>query len=319
VSTSVPCRTLNGPVHLGGRGLFTGAPVRMTVSPRETVGIVFRRIADDADPAAVIEAPALTTHTRPTPGQHYTHLLDRASDDAGAGSRPTVVVAMTIEHVVAALAGLSISHATVELNRVEVPMMDGSSRPLVEAIGTVGIRELAGQSREPLVIRETIRIGDAEAWIEAGPSDATAGLPPLMDIEYRLDYGPGSPIQPWTERFIQYHQLDFRGELGRASAEYFATQIAPARTFNTLAQAESLRRAGLFQHLTFEDVLVIGPDGPVGTSERFEGEAARHKLLDMIGDLALVGRPIVGRIRGHRSGHALNHQLAAALLATDRR
>ncbi len=291
----------------------------MTVSPRETDGIVFRRVTGDANGAQAVEAPALTTHTRPIPGQHYTSLLDQPADQPADATRAPVVVAMTIEHVVAALAGLGITHATVEIDRVEVPMMDGSSRPLVEAILGAGMRELPELERDPLVIRDAIRIGDADAWIEAAPADAPAELLPLMDVEYRLDYGPGSPIQPWTERFIQYHQTEPQRDVARGSIEYFATQIAPARTFNTLAQAEALRHAGMFLHLTYEDVLVIGPDGPVGTRERLEGEAARHKLLDMIGDLALVGRPIVGQIRGYRSGHALNHMLAAALLAADRR
>jgi UDP-3-O-acyl-N-acetylglucosamine deacetylase len=307
LATHLPCRTLNAPVELTGRGLFTGVPVGMRVLPRDAAGIVFRLVSGAQRP---IEAPALTHYTRPIPGQHYTQLVAAARDLSGTDGEPPAV-AMTIEHVVAALAGLGISNATVELDQVEVPMMDGSARPLVEAILSAGVRELTGQSREALVVDRTIRVGDADAWIEASPTDAPAELQPLTDFEYRLDYGPGAPIRPSTERFIQYHA----GEIASGSVDCFATQIAPARTFNTLAQAEAFRRAGLFQHLTYEDVLVIGPDGPVGTVERLEGEPARHKVLDMIGDLALVGRPIFGRICGYRSGHYLNHRLAEALLA----
>ncbi len=321
MATHLPCRTLNAPVELAGRGLFTGVPVSMRVLPRDAAGVVFRLVSGAQGP---IEAPALTAYTRPIPGQHYTQLVAAAREVGGAGGGEPSVVAMTIEHVVAALFGLGISHATVELDRPEVPMMDGSARPLVEAIRRVGVAELPDQSREPIVISETIRVGDADAWIEASPVPHTpaphhlaaaslSALDTVTDFEYRLDYGPDAPIRPWMERFIQHHQT---GDLAEASVEYFATQIAPARTFNTLAQAEAFRRAGLFQHLTYEDVLVIGPDGPVGTAERFEGEPARHKVLDMIGDLALVGRPIFGRICGYRSGHYLNHRMAEAILAT---
>jgi UDP-3-O-acyl-N-acetylglucosamine deacetylase len=122
---------------------------------------------------------------------------------------------------------------------------------------------------------------------------------------YHLDYGPGAPIAPQTVRF-----------LSMPGSDEYATAIAPARTFSTLDEAVAMRKMGLFAHLTAAEMLVIGPDGPVENAYRFSDEPARHKLLDMLGDLALATggtRPIQGRVTAWRSGHALNHAMARRL------
>jgi UDP-3-O-acyl-N-acetylglucosamine deacetylase len=204
-----------------------------------------------------------------------------------------------------ALAAAGVTDVHVEIFGAEVPMMDGSSLPWIEALREAGVREQAGVDGArvmPIVVTRPVRVESGATWIEATPAPSHG-----LEAEYRLDYGQGAPIAPSTARFTLQH--------GGANLEEYAREIAPARTFATLDEALGLRKMGLFSHLREGDTLVIGPDGPVGTTYRVTNEPARHKVLDLIGDLALAGRPIVGRVVASQSGHALNQEMAAALLA----
>jgi UDP-3-O-acyl-N-acetylglucosamine deacetylase len=137
--------------------------------------------------------------------------------------------------------------------------------------------------------------------LELAPGDA-----PRLDLEYRLS-AVGGVIPAQTARFsVRW------GDAEATAAEYMR-DVAPARTFSTLEEAQGARKMGLFGHLTPREMLVIGPSGPVENTLRFENEPARHKLLDLIGDLSLCGRPINGRVIAERSGHALNHEAARVL------
>ncbi len=198
-----------------------------------------------------------------------------------------------IEHLMAVMAAFQVDNCLIELDAIELPAFDGSGLPIAQAIQQAGTRpQPAWQAA--LVIDRTIRVQDGVAWIEASPGDE-----PGLYLEYHLDYGPG-PIG--------------RQELGLwVTSASFVEQLAPARSFLLQEEAVQLRRSGLGQHVTYRDVLVFGPDGPVDNTLRFVDECVRHKLLDLLGDLALAGADIHGRIVAHRSGHRLNARFVQLL------
>ena len=291
-------RTLKNPARIQGITLFTGVPASLDILPAPAgYAITFRR-TDIPCP----EIPALAS--RVVPENRRTVLSANPSDPAA----PTV---QTVEHVLSALAGLGITDAKLELHGPEVPMGDGSALPFVDAIrasgGPVhsGISDTAptAGSVVPAVIRSPIVIEDpkSQARIEARPSSQ-----PGLTIEYHLSYPPGLGIEPQSASLAVGDDLIVLG---------YRAEIAPARTFSLLPEAQAARAAGLFKHLEPKDTLVIGPTGPIDNSYRFPNEPARHKLLDVLGDISLAGRPIRGIIIATRSGHAMNHALARAIAA----
>ena len=200
-----------------------------------------------------------------------------------------------VEHVLSALAGLGVDCVQVRVSAEELPGLDGSARAFVEAIDEAGIEDL-GAPIDPIVVREACRLEDGGAWIEVSPP-RFAGL----SVDYELDYGPG-PIGR------QAFSL-------RVTPETYRDSLAAARTFLTAAQADGLRAAGLGLAVGYGDLLVFGEQGPVGNALRWPDECVRHKVLDLVGDLALAGRPIHGHVRASRSGHRLNGAMAARLHA----
>ncbi|GAB4556057.1 MAG: UDP-3-O-acyl-N-acetylglucosamine deacetylase [Phycisphaerales bacterium] len=271
-------RTLAGDTTITGVGLFTGAPSRVVLRPADAdAGIVFVR----TDTPQPVRIPASLDHL--APAEHRTALHAHG------------VRLETVEHCLAALAGLAIDNATIEVHGPELPIGDGSCLLFTEAIEPVGIAELDAPARM-LVVREPIEVTCEQtgAVLRAEPS--------TNDPEYRfeLDYGPDAPIHS--------HHAEIA-----LCPETFCADLAFARTFSTLREAEAARAMGLFTHLEPKDMLVIGPDGPIDNALRRDDEPARHKVIDMIGDLSLVGRRLHGRFIGQRSGHALNHALARAL------
>ena len=211
--------------------------------------------------------------------------------------RGEAVVEM-VEHVMAALAGLRIDNCTVEIDAFETPGMDGSSAPFVEAIASAGAIE-QDRPRGVLTIDRPVSVREGRASVAAFP-----GAPGRLVLSYQLDYGEGAPI-PSQSHFV---------EIG---PERFRDEIAPSRTFLLDEEAEALRKAGIGGRTSLADLLVFGPGGPIGNTLRFPDECARHKLLDVIGDLALIGKDLEGHVVAHRSGHALNVELARALLVAD--
>jgi UDP-3-O-acyl N-acetylglucosamine deacetylase len=185
-----------------------------------------------------------------------------------------------VEHLLSALAAL--------------PRLDGSSLAFVEAIDDAGVVSLE-EPVAPLVACDRLRVGDDEAWIEVLPPRF-----PGLSVDYVLDYGPG-PIGR-QEFSIEITPDSYRRELARA------------RTFITIDEADRLRAAGLGLDVSMQDLVVFGPQGPVDNRLRWPDECVRHKVLDLVGDLALAGRPIHGHVRAYRSGHRLNAMLAAKLV-----
>jgi UDP-3-O-[3-hydroxymyristoyl] N-acetylglucosamine deacetylase/3-hydroxyacyl-[acyl-carrier-protein] dehydratase len=271
-------QTIEREVELTGRGLFTGFPVRVRFKPAPAgSGITFVR-TDGPDPVRVVAR------------------IDNLSKRARRTSLKNGTVTIeTIEHCLAALQAFAIDNVEVELDNAELPSGDGSCLPFTDSLASAGAMPQDGE-RKYLHVLEVTRVSDGDSELVAWP-----GSDERLDIYYELDYGRGNPVGQQTYHFV----LD---------RERFVTEIAPSRTFVLEEEARQLREAGLGQHLTYQDVLVIGPNGPIENTYRFPDECVRHKVLDVIGDLMLSGAFICGRIFARRSGHHLNHELVRRLL-----
>ena len=275
-----PQRTLRDVAVVDGRGYWSGLPNRVELRPAAAgSGVRFLRL--DLDPPAAVAAGIGAV----VEAKNRTQLVD---------GRASVHL---VEHVMSALAGLGIDNCTVAVTAEELPGLDGSALGFVEAIDAVGTIE-QGEPVDAIVVREPVRVGDAATWIEAGPPRF-----PGLSIEYVLDYGPG-PIGRQTL------DLDVTPDAYRA-------ELAAARTFLSVADAERLRAAGLGLSVSPGDLVLFGPDGPVGTELRWPDECVRHKVLDAVGDLAIAGRPLHAHVRACRSGHSLNAACVRAILARD--
>jgi UDP-3-O-acyl-N-acetylglucosamine deacetylase len=199
-----------------------------------------------------------------------------------------------IEHVMAALAGLGVDNCELWIDAPEMPGCDGSARQFVEAIDAAGIVEQRSAVRQ-IVVGHALRVGSGESWIEAQPP-RSAGL----SVCYELDFGPSSAIGR------QAYALDI-------TPDSFRRQLASCRTFIPQETAEAMVAQGIGQRVTPRDLLIFGPHGPLENTLRFPDECVRHKILDVIGDLALTGCEIVGHIVAHRCGHQLHAELARRL------
>ena len=271
-------RTLRKPVSVAGVGYWSGRENRVEFEPATAgAGVVFVR-ADLPEPVAI-----------PANVRCRIEASSRTNLSAG-GARVEMV-----EHVLSALAGLDIDCCIVRVRGEEMPGLDGSSRAFVEALDAAGAEEL-GTPIDPIVVDSVVRVGDDTSWVEASPP-RFAGL----SVDYELDYGAG----PIGRQVLSL----------RVTPEAYREGLAAARTFLPAADAERLRAEGRGLSATTNDLLIFGPDGPIGNTLRWPDECVRHKVLDLVGDLSLAGRPIYAHIRACRSGHRLNGALAARLAA----
>ena len=259
-------------------GLFSGEAVTLTFSPSDPqTGITFVREYDGK--VATIAAKVENVLKRP----RRTCL------------RNGTLVVETVEHCMAALSGMGIDNAVVHVTGRggELPGGDGSSNFFVDALTQAEPVEQSAE-KEPLVIKEPMTVRDGDSSISAlpGPTDR-------LEIVYEFEGAP-----PVGRQVFSFHVGD----------DDFVHQLAPARTFSFEAEAREAYNRGIGKHLTPSDVLVLAPDGPIDNAFRFPDECARHKVLDILGDLFLIGRPLRGRIVAYKSGHALNHLLAKRLL-----
>jgi len=202
----------------------------------------------------------------------------------------------TIEHCMSALAGLEIDNVFVELNGSEVPALDGSSQMFVEKLHEAGIEPL-DKKREIFRIPEMVRVADGSSYVMATPGDPDDDA---LEIVYDLNYVSEQAIGQQVCKI-------------RLTPETFQNDVAAARTFVLAEEAEQFRAAGLGTHLSYEDILVFGEDGPIENVLRFPDECVRHKVLDLVGDLFLFGQFLAGHIFARQSGHALNHELVRRL------
>lgn len=273
---------------VSGRGVFTGADANVTIRPSATSGLLLRARGGDL--------PALVEHLTDEPLHPAFAGMPPRSTNLARDGGPSIG---TVEHLLSALSGMGVWSAVIEIEGPEAPIGDGSSLPFAEAIRSAGIEPTPLSDTNPIVVRERIEVTDGLGVIVAEPlGDASTPC----EMTYHLNYSDagGAALPPQSASWD-----------GLAGS--YLSEIAPARTFSLLSEVEAMRELGLFGGFSPRDLLVLGPSGPIENEWRFENEPARHKLLDLIGDLALAGGPIRGRITATRSGHALNHELARAL------
>ena len=271
-------RTLARPASVTGFGYFSGRDVRVEFWPvAENAGITFVR--HDIGPAARVPAHAALRIDMP---RRTTLELN--------GIRVEMV-----EHILAALAGLRVDNCEVWVDAPEMPGCDGSAAAFVEAIDAAGIVEQRRPVRQ-IVVGRTLHVGDADRWIEA-QRPRSAGL----SVSFGLDYGAETAIGRQT------YAIDL-------TPDSFRHELAACRTFIPQEVAQSMLAQGIGPRVTPRDLLIFGPHGPIDNELRFDDECVRHKLLDVVGDLALTGCEVIGHIVAHCSGHQLHAELAKLLL-----
>jgi len=272
-------RTLAAPVELAGPGLHEGRRVTARLQPAPPgTGVVFRRVDLPGAPQVVV-----------------------APDSLGEAARRTQLVhgsaeVHTVEHLLAALAAAPIDNVLVELDGPELPGLDGSALPWALALRQAGD---AAQStpRRTLRLARRVAVEAGGATLVAEPVDGA-----VLELDYTLDYtAQGLPRQRVQARF---------------PGTDFAAELAPARTFVLAAEAAAMLAAGLGKGATPENTVVLQPDGrPASGKLRFPDEPARHKMLDLLGDLALLGADLQARVVAVKSGHRAHHELVRKLAA----
>lgn len=272
-------RTLKSLIRASGVGLHTGQKVRMTLRPAPVdTGIVFRRI----DLASPVDIPA------------------RAELVGEARLASTLVKGdvkvHTVEHLMSAFGGLGVDNAFVDLDAPELPIMDGSASPFVLLIQQAGI-EQQGAPKRFLRVTRRVEVAEGDKWARLEPYE---GYRLSFSIDFR---------HPVIEKSTQSVAVDF------AETSYLK-EIARARTFGFMHEVEDLRESGLALGGGLENAVVLDEYRVLNAEGlRFADEFIRHKLLDAVGDLYLLGKPLLGAFSAHKSGHALNNRLLRAALA----
>ena len=266
-------QTIASPLEFAGVGLHSGAPVIMRLLPAPAgSGIVFRRTDLDN-----FEIPAIGRNVAKV--SYATSLMRQG------------VLISTTEHLLSALIGMGVDNVIVELDNLELPILDGSALPYVQAFQNAGIR-LQRRRRETVRVLRAVEVREGEKFIGIYPGSG-------YNIQYTIDFP--APIGH------QSASVDL-------AAETYGTEIAPARTFGYKADERRLRDMGLIRGASAENAIILGAGGPENGSLRFADEYVRHKVLDLIGDLALAGRRIEGHVVAERAGHAMHTALVSRLL-----
>ncbi|NOT62953.1 MAG: UDP-3-O-acyl-N-acetylglucosamine deacetylase [Acidobacteria bacterium] len=262
-----------------GIGLHSASPVNVTVKPAPAyTGYLFRRT--DLNDFEILAAPEYVAHVS------YATTLMRSG-----------VMIATVEHLLSALAGCHIDNVIIEVDSLEVPILDGSSQPWVDLLSAAGRIELPA-SRAYLRVLKRIEVGEPHLSPPRGMSIEPADE---FRITCTIDF-------PHPLIGVQAREVTF------ANGQYLS-EIAPARTFGFVDQVEALRKSGLSRGASLENAIALTKDGVMNPEGlRFPDEFVRHKMLDIIGDLALCGMPILGHVRATRSGHGLHTMLLSTLL-----
>lgn len=274
-------RTLKNVIRATGVGLHTGKKVLLTLRPAAVdTGIVFRRIDLDGCP----EIPA-----------HPTHVGDTSMSTTLVYNDVRV---STVEHLLSAMAGLGIDNAYVDISAAEVPIMDGSAGPFVFLLQSAGIEEQKAAKRF-IRIKSPIEVVDGDKWVRFEPFDG-------FKVTFNIDFD-----HPAFRERAQTATVDF-------STTSFVKEVSRARTFGFMRdleqlQARDLALGGSMENaIVVDDYRILNEDGL-----RYDDEFVKHKVLDAIGDLYLLGHSLIGAFSGHKSGHALNNRLLRELLAKE--
>lgn len=316
-------QTIEKPVACSGIGLHSGAPVNLRIVPAPAGrGIIFRRTdLDDFEIEAIGRNVAKVSYA--------TSLMKQG------------VLISTTEHLLSAFIGIGVDNAYVELDNLELPILDGSAKPFVDMVRSAGLKQQR-KKRIYMRIRQTVEVRDGDKFI---------GVYPVSDDElsYSIDYAIDFPA-PIGKSSLQVQLIGSSdasvdaGVPARARAhvsglhseehtdqesalrtthhsppttllsDFYSTNIAPARTFGYLHEADKLRGMGLIRGASEENAIVVTHTGVKNGPLRFENEFVRHKVLDLIGDLALLGHRILGRVVADRAGHAMHTALVSRLL-----
>ena len=270
-------RTIRRDAALEGAGLHTGQTVRVRFRPADVdAGIRFVRTDLDGRP----EIPA-------TPAAILDPVRRPRRTSIGVGQAEV----HTIEHLMATCFGLGVTNLLVEITGEEVPGLDGSAFPFLETLKYAGVVE-QDAVRQPMVVKDPV-------WAEEG----SASLFVLPSEEFRLSYTMSYPHPALNAQFFSRQNPQ----------QTFEQELAPSRTFCMADEVEALRRQGMGKGATYENTVVLGPQGIINNRLRFPDEFVRHKALDLLGDLYLLGRPIQGHVIAVRSGHSLNLKLVQRL------
>jgi len=271
-------RTLKNVIRATGVGLHTGEKVYLTLRPAPVdTGVVFRRIDLDVP----VEVPAIADNVGDT-------RLSTSLEKDG-------IKISTVEHLMSAFAGLGIDNAYVDLTAPEVPIMDGSAGPFVFLLQSAGIQEQSS-AKKYIRIRKKLRLEDGDKWAQFKPLNG-------FKVSFTIDFD-----HPVIKNAIQVATVDF-------STTSFVKEVSRARTFGFMHDLEALRNAGLARGGSLDNAIVmdnyhiLNEDGL-----RYEDEFVKHKVLDAIGDLYLLGHPLIGEFSAHKSGHELNNRLLRMLI-----
>ncbi|MBV8210634.1 MAG: UDP-3-O-acyl-N-acetylglucosamine deacetylase [Burkholderiaceae bacterium] len=276
-------RTLKSSVRTVGIGLHTGAKVELVLRPAApNTGIVFRRT--DVDPPVEITASAIAVGD--------TRMASTLERDG--------IRISTVEHLMSALAGLGVDNCAVDVDAAEIPIMDGSAASFVFLIRSAGLQE-QNAARRFMRVLKPIEVREAE-----GRGGAWARLEPHFGFKLRFSIDFHHPAIDATAQDVEV-------DLAR---EPYVRAVATARTFGFVSEVEALRAAGLIRGGSLQNAIVMDEYRVLNTEGLRSGdEFAKHKILDAIGDLYLIGHPLICAYRAHKSGHALNNRLLRALLA----
>ena len=271
-------RTLKNVIRATGVGLHTGEKVYLTLRPASSdTGIVFRRI-DLADPVEIRARPENVSDPR----------LSTTLECNGAR-------VSTVEHLMSAFAGLGIDNAYVDLTAAEVPIMDGSAGPFVFLVQSAGIAEQTAPKRF-MRIKKEVRVEEGDKWACFQPFEG-------FKVSFAIEFN-----HPTFRNSTQNASVDF-------STTSFVKEVSRARTFGFMGDLEALRAVGLARGggldnaIVLDEYRILNDDGL-----RYEDEFVKHKVLDAIGDLYLLGHPLIGAFSAHKSGHSLNNRLLRELV-----
>ena len=267
--------TITTPISVSGIGLHTGVKVSLRLCPAAAnTGVLFRRTD--------LEGFTIEAQSRNVARVSYATSLMKKG-----------VLISTTEHLLSALAGLHVDNVVVEIDNLELPILDGSARPFVELINKAGIRRQRAR-RSFVKILRPVEVIDGMRRIVVYPAE-------VFHVTYRIVF-PHPLIGAQSMEFAPH------------SCSY-AAEIAPARTFGFLEELEMLRKNGLIRGGSLDNAVVLDREGVVNPEGlRFPDEFCRHKLLDLIGDISLLGHPLIGHVVAERAGHAMHAQLVSRLL-----
>jgi len=274
-------RTLKQSISATGVGLHSGEKVTLTLKPAPADhGVVFQRV-DLPDTPAMRVAPTAVNDTR----------LSSALEFSGAR-------VATVEHLMSALAGLGVDNVLIELTAAEVPIMDGSSGPFIYLLQTAGLQELEVPKKFVRILKP-VEVIDGDKWARFTPHHG-------FKAEFTIDFA--HPVFEFSGKTVT---IDY-------DSQSYVDEISRARTFGFMHEVEYLRANGLAKGGSLDNAIVLDEYKVLnGGGLRYDDEFAKHKVLDAIGDLYILGYPIIGQFTAFKSGHALNNQLLRALLADE--